>query len=399
MKLLRLNQESNMDLLPDYLWDGKNPELKPKMVVSIRQGRIKQVGPQSEYLHSGTQQFHLPNLTLLPALIDVHVHLALDGHDFEASLSRWQDNHAMAELIKKELETTLEYGITVIRDGSDKAGWNLQAKNWVKNGYCLGPRIVATGKAIHKKGYYGSFLGPPITTPADWPEILEDLIAAGSDQIKVIVSGLVTFRQWGEVGPLQFTLEELQALVKEAHKRGLKVMAHANSDAGVRQAVEAGADTIEHGYFVSEETLKRMAERETFWAPTVAAVANRLQSPKNDQYSPEERDIIKGTYELQIKKIARAHELGVRLIIGTDAGAPGVYHGLSYMDELSFFSQAGLRAYSILQAATNTAAMALGLETELGSVEPGKMPYLIAVAGNPLEDINALRRLEMVFYI
>lgn len=399
MKLLRLNRESNMDLLPDYLWDGKSPELKPKMVVSIRQGRIKQVVPQSEYLPSGAQQFHLPNLTLLPALIDVHVHLALDGHDFNASLSRWQDTQAMTELIKKQLETTLEHGIAAIRDGSDRAGWNLQAKTWVNKEYCLGPRIVATGKAIHKKGYYGSFLGPPITTPANWRGILEDLIAAGSDQIKVIVSGLVTFRQWGEVGPLQFTLEELQALVKEAHKKGLKVMAHVNSDAGVRQAVEAGADSIEHGYFVSEETLKRMADRGIFWAPTVAAVANRLYTSKKDEYSREEQDMIKRTYELQIKKIARAHELGVRLILGTDAGAPGVYHGLSYMDELSFFRLAGLPAYAILQAATNTAAMALSLEAELGSIEPGKMPYLIAVAGNPLEDINALRRLEMVVYI
>ncbi|MGB9662400.1 MAG: amidohydrolase family protein [Moorellaceae bacterium] len=399
MKLLRVTPQTSMDLLADNLWDGKSPQLKSKMVVCIRQGLISKVIPQSDYVPSGAQQFHLPHLTLLPALIDAHVHLALDGEDFKTALNRWQDPLAMEELIKQELETTLEHGIAVIRDGSDRAGWNLRAKNWIKEGYCSGPRIVATGQGIHKKGYYGSFLGPPIATPVNWSEIVDRLWAAGSDQIKVIVSGLVTFRKWGEVGPLQFTLEELQELVNQAHRRGLKVMAHVNSEAGVRLAVEAGVDTLEHGYFLSEETLKRMADKGIFWSPTVAAVANRLFTSKREEYSPEEQDLIRRTYERQLEQIARAHELGVRLIVGTDAGAPGVYHGRSYMDELTYFLKAGLPARAILEAATATGAAALGLESELGSIEAGKKPYFIAVGGDPLQDIHVLSQLEMVIYV
>ncbi|MGI9952974.1 amidohydrolase family protein [Moorellaceae bacterium AZ2] len=396
MKLLRLTPEASLDLLPGYLWDGESSELRSQMVVCLRRGRIDRIVPRASYSPTGSQQLYLPHLTLLPGLVDAHVHLALDGLDFKASLARWQDPLAMVQGIKKELEATLEHGIVAIRDGGDAAGWNLWARDRAPQGEGPAPRIVATGRAVHKKGYYGSFLGPPLTPPFDWQRIVKDLAAAGSDQIKVIVSGLVTFKNWGEVGPLQFGLHELQPLVQATHDQGLKVMAHANSDTAVRQAVEAGVDSVEHGYFVSDETLQRMAERGTFWTPTVAAVANRLKVAKAQEYGPREQDIIKRTVELQLKKIARAHESGVRLVIGTDAGAPGVYHGRGYWDELSFFTSAGIPARAVLHAATIVGARALGLESELGSIAPGKLPYLIAVAGNPLEDVSALRRLEVV---
>ncbi|MBE3581105.1 MAG: amidohydrolase family protein [Thermoanaerobacteraceae bacterium] len=395
MKVLRLTPQTSLDLLPDYLWDGESPTLSSRMVVCLRQGRIDRVVPRASYSPDGSQQLYLPHLTLLPGLVDAHVHLALDGLDFKAAVARWQDPEAMIHCIKKELEANLEHGILAIRDGGDASGWNLWARDRAPHEGPV-PRIVATGRAVHKKGFYGSFLGPPLTPPFDWQRTVKDLTAGGSDQIKVIVSGLVTFKNWGEVGPVQFDFNELRLLVEAAHGRGLKVMAHANSDGAVRQAVEAGVDSVEHGYFVSDETLHKMAERGTYWAPTVAAVANRLQVAKAREYNPREQDIIRRTVELQLKKIAHAHKTGVRLIVGTDAGAPGVYHGRSYGDELSFFLAAGIPSRAVLRAATSIGAGALGLESELGSITPGKLPYLIAIAGNPLEDLSALQRLEVV---
>lgn len=399
MKILRLDRQANLDLLADYLWDGESPILHSQMALLIRRGRIEKILHQSEYQPSGAQQFRLPNLTLMPGLIDTHVHLALDGQDFRSSLNRWSDSQAMTFVIKKELGLFLENGVIAIRDGSDGAGWNLEAKKWVEQQHFPGPHIVATGKAFRKKGYYGSFLGPGLTEEEDWKKLLSDLADQGCDQVKIIVSGLITFRRWGEVGPLQFTDDELRHLVREAHSLGLKVMAHANSDAAILQALEAGVDSIEHGYFASEDTLKRMADNGTFWAPTVAAVANRLSTCKAEEYSPQERDIIKRTYEHQIQKIAKAYELGVRLVVGTDAGAPGVYHGQSYIDELSFFRLAGLPTVAILKAATSTGAQLLGLEDRLGSISRGKQPCFIAVPGNPLADLNVLQKLEMVIYL
>ncbi|HBT46601.1 MAG TPA: amidohydrolase [Peptococcaceae bacterium] len=398
MKVLRLTPQTRLDLFPGYLWDGESPALTSDMVVCLRQGRIDRIIPQASYRPDGSQQLYLPQLTLLPGLVDAHVHLALDGLDFKTSVDRWQDPEAMSRCIKKQLEAFLEHGVLAIRDGGDASGWNLWARDRAPLEGPV-PRIVATGRALHKKGFYGSFLGPPLTPPYDWEGTVKGLAAAGSDQIKVIVSGLVTFRHWGEVGPVQFDVNELRPLVEAAHERGLKVMAHANSDGAVRQAVLAGVDSVEHGYFVSDETLELMAERGTYWAPTVAAVANRLKVGRGREYNPRERDIIKGTVELQLKKIAHAHERGVRLIIGTDAGAPGVYHGRSYEDELSFFLAAGLPPLAVLRAATSVGAGALGLASELGSIAPGKLPYLIAVAGNPLEDPSALQRLEAVILL
>ncbi|SMB92366.1 Imidazolonepropionase [Thermanaeromonas toyohensis ToBE] len=399
MKILRLDHQTNLDLLVDYLWDGESPVLHSQMALLIRRGQIEKIVHQSEYQPSGAQQFRLPNLTLLPGLIDAHVHLALDGQDFRTSLNRWPDARAMASVIKKELGLFLEYGITAIRDGSDGAGWNLEAKKWVEQAHYPGPRIVATGKAFRKKGYYGSFLGPGLTGQEDWKRLLNDMVEQGCEQVKIIVSGLITFRKWGEVGPLQFSTDELRYLVKEAHSLGLKVMAHANSDAAIVQALEAGVDSIEHGYFASKETLKRMADNGTFWVPTIAAVVNRLNTSKAEEYSPQEQDIIKRTYEDQLQKIAQAHELGVRLVVGTDAGAPGVYHGQSFLDELAFFRSAGLPTLAILKAATSTGAQVLGLEAELGTITRGKLPYFIAVPGNPLADLDILQKLEMVIYL
>ena len=142
-----------------------------------------------------------------------------------------------------------------------------------------------------------------------------------------------------------------------------------------------------------------MADKGTFWVPTVAAVANRLNTSKAEEYTPQEQDIIKRTYEYQLQKIAQAYNLGVRLVVGTDAGAPGVYHGQSFLDELAFFRLAGLPTLAILKAATSTGAQVLGLEAELGTITRGKLPYFIAVPGNPLADLDILQKLEMVIYL
>ncbi|MDN5360959.1 MAG: hypothetical protein PWP70_6 [Moorella sp. (in: firmicutes)] len=398
MKLFHIGPGTDLDLLADNLWDGRQGDCQRQVVISIRRGRIAAVQPRGiDSTGAGAQQMRLEGLTVLPGLIDAHVHLALDGIDFQASLDRWQDPAAREKALGEALRSSLDHGLVAIRDGSDGEALNLLAREGVRTGKYPGPRVVATGMAITKKGRYGSFLGPGTTDAASVKGLIAGLVHRGVDQIKVVVSGLVTFHLYGEVGKLEFTAAELAEIVKVAHDAGRPVMAHVNSAAGVDLALAAGVDSLEHGYFLTPAQLEVMAAQGTYWVPTVAAIANRLHSAKREVYPEKEIDIIRRTAVAQQEMIARAHHLGVQLVVGTDAGAPGVYHGESYLDELMYWYRAGVPAAAILRAATVTAAAALGLKGELGQVSPGYRPCLIAVRGNPLEDLQVLGRPEMVF--
>ncbi|GEA15625.1 amidohydrolase [Moorella sp. E308F] len=398
MKLVYINPETDLDLLAGSLWDGQSEECRQHVVISIRRGRIAAVQSQEMAVtEKNVRQLNLPGLMVLPGLIDAHVHLALDGIDFQASLARWQDPPARESALARALRASLEHGLVAIRDGGDRECLNLQAREWVRTGKYPGPRVVATGMAVTKKGKYGSFLGPGITDPASIRELIAGLVNRDVDQVKVVVSGLVTFRRYGEVGSLEFDAAELVTAVKEAHASGRPVMAHVNSAPGVDLALAAGVDSIEHGYFLTTAQLETMAARGTYWVPTVAAIANRLSTTVKKFYPEREKEIIQRTRESQQQMIARAYQLGVKLVVGTDAGAPGVYHGESYVDELLYWHQAGVPAAAVLRAATVTAAAALGLGGELGQVKPGYRPCLIAVRGNPLEDLKVLAQPEMVF--
>lgn len=398
MKLFHINPETNLDLLVDNLWDGRHEGYRQKVVINIRRGRIAAIRPREmEGTVSVIQQMRLTGLTVLPGLIDAHVHLALDGIDFQASLKRWQDPLLREEVLARALRVSLEHGLVAIRDGGDREGLNLQAREWVRTGKHPGPRVVATGMAVTKKGRYGSFLGPGTTDPASIRELVTSLVNRDVDQVKVVVSGLVTFHSYGEVGSLEFNIAELSETVKTAHAAGRPVMAHVNSAPGLDLALAAGVDSIEHGYFLTAAQLEVMAARGAYWVPTVAAVANRLHTTKRTAYPEREIDIIRRTQETQQEMVALAHRLGVKLVVGTDAGAPGVYHGESYLDELLYWHRAGIPAAAILRAATVTAAAALGLDGELGQVRPGYRPCLIAVRGDPLEDLKVLAQPEMVF--
>ncbi|OAT80692.1 metal-dependent hydrolase family protein [Desulfotomaculum copahuensis] len=337
----------------------------------------------------------LPGCMLMPGLVDCHVHLALDGRDFNASRERWNDRAGVQELIGANLSAALERGITAVRDGGDLALAGLAARDTVAAGRPPGPLVLASGHALRRRGEYGSFLGPGLT-PAELETAVDRLAGRGVDQIKVLVSGLVSFREYRRVGGPQFSAGELERIVNCAHSRGLKVMAHASGDEAVRLAVEAGADSIEHGYFVRRETLVQMAARGIPWVPTVVPVACQLQEGFCAQYSPAEKEVIRQTYRRQLQQIGLARQLGVMLGVGTDAGAGGVPHGRGYLDELLLYREAGLTPPETLLAATVNGAAILGAENVPGTIAPGKPARLIAVRGDPWRDTGALADVRYV---
>lgn len=396
MNFYKIFAKDKLIIKAKALWDGVSDTLTNKSVI-IADGRIREV---TDYIESvqGYKELSLSDLTLLPGLIDCHVHLAFDSQNLQETIKEWsQTPSATYARIKKWMTDSLRYGVTAVRDGGDLMQFGLSARNMQATGEIMGPKVVATGSAIYRKGKYGNFLGPGINTFEDAKEQIDQLIEKQVNQIKLVLSGLVSFKEYGVVGKPQFVLEELDPIVKYAHSRGMRIMAHASSDEAVALCVKAGVDSVEHGYFVSSESLKKMADSNTAWVPTIAPLGN-LVKLNHLPYPGAKLEVIKRTYEEHLISINKAFQLGVNLGIGTDAGANQVYHGASYHDELNFYLDAGLQPFQVLTSATINSAKIIGMEA-MGKIKPGYIPTLIAVRGNPLQDLKALEKVEVVFFI
>jgi len=395
MKIITVKKERELLLIPDAIIDVTGGDVLRNKALLISKGRIKELfSLDAAYRLAEREKIEsisLAGITLMPGLIDCHVHFALDGVDFHQALERWDNEVLLNAQVSKAAANFLSYGVTTVRDGGDKECIGLRVRDSIKKGNFPGPLVNASGYVLRKDGYYGTFLGAGIKSIDEGKEQIKELSDLGVDQIKIAVSGIVSFHKFGKVGPVQFTLEELSALVQESHDRGLKVMAHASSDQAVRISVLAGVDSIEHGYFISESTLELMAKKKTAWVPTVVPLALLTEEPQRKLRAPEEIEILEKTYRPHLDMIKKAQTMGVLLGIGTDAGAIGVEHGASYYHEVRLFHQAGLSNLSCLQAATCQAAKIAGREGELGEITPGKIPRLTGFMGNPLNNLTVLK--------
>ncbi len=417
MRIIGLTPDRHLAIKAGTLFDGTETPVRENITLYIEKQKIRELSPAPVSLNfpvetTGRLSNHAPNnssterqdqyewidlshCTLLPGLIDCHVHMALDGRDFHRSLDRWNDPSALEKQVAKELSATLRQGILAVRDGGDLKGIGLSFRDEAAKDGLTGPLIKSTGWAISKKGKYGSFLGPGYTSE-ELSGAVKKLAAAGADQIKVLVSGVVSFKQYNKVGELQFTEQELSLIVRLAREAGLKVMAHASSDEAVNLAVKAGVDSIEHGYFISKDSLETMAEAGTAWIPTLAPVANQVKGERRNNYTSEQIEIIEKTYRRQQEMLAVAAAMGVLLGVGTDAGATGVQHGTGYLEELMLYREAGLSEDTILTAATAKGAAISGFNN-IGRIKPGLPACIIAVKGNPLEALNCLKNIEYLF--
>ncbi len=281
-------------------------------------------------------------LLKFPLPVDTHVHLSLGGDPLE---------NARKHLVA---------GVAVVRDAGDRDGLLDEVA------LPLSLQIVRTGPAIFKKGAYGAFLGDN----RDF-SLAEKIARTPSSFVKVILTGLVSFDVYGEVGPQQWSFSELSEIVKMANAVGKKVMVHVNSDKACREAVAAGVHSLEHGYFIGFETLAMMAEKGIYWAPTVAAMANQSRDP-DGRFSAAQLAIIERNYKKHMEMIQFAHENGVKLTIGTDSGSYNVPHGSSFLREMEIFAEAGIPIAEVWRIATSNGWELLGLQGDaLLELNPG----------------------------
>lgn len=379
---------------------GGNPLIDP--VVVIEGNRIIDIdsGPLPEELEG--EIIDLGTRTLMPGMIDVHLHLfGVRGYSPAEYVINPHDFRVLR--VAEDCAKLLNAGFTFVRDcGSTIA---LSAARAVREGVIPGPDIYASGKIITQTGGHGDSHYLPVQTVRDDPNSLarladgpdecvkatREMIRLGADFIKIATSGGVGSEKTHPLDE-RFTVEEVRAICDEAHRAGRRVASHAQGAPGVKNALRGGVDTIEHGYFIDEECISMMLERGTYFVPTLALIEVFKASVQNPLDMPpwrlrKQRECI----DAMETSFRRAYEAGITMCTGPDYfGAPMRAHG-DNADEPITMVKYGMSPRDAICAATKNGAECLGIEGDYGTVEIGKVADIVGIHGNPLEDISLLK--------
>jgi imidazolonepropionase-like amidohydrolase len=384
-------------LQPDRVFDGET--MHAGWTVIVRNDRIEAAGPALSP-PAGAQRIALPGATLLPGLIEGHSHLLL--HPYNET--PWNDQVLREPLAYRvaravnHARATLMAGVTTVRDlGAEGAGYaDVGLKRAIDEGIVPGPRMLVAGPAMVALGSYAPRgFAPEWSMPQGAEEasgldgvmrVARDQIARGADFIKVYAD--YRYGPNGEAAPT-FTLEELRRIVDVARSSGRPVVAHASTPEGMRRAIEAGIETIEHGDGGTAEIWRLMVERKVGFCPTLAA------GDAITQYAGWKKGVDPEPARITAKRASfkAALEAGVTMCFGGDVG---VYAHGDNVRELELMTTYGMRPIAALRSATSVNARLFHLETRVGAVRPGLLADLVAVEGDPSADISALRRVALV---
>ena len=389
-----------------HMLDPAAGKLLGESTVVVRDGRIEAVHAGTES-PQGARIIELGDQTCLPGLIDAHTHLTSETSPTGyTDQFRWNTADYALRTTVYARRTQLA-GFTTVRNLGDNANESIALRNAIDAGVVPGPRIFTAGVAIGSTGghadptdgYRQDLAGNPgpkdgiIDSPADAWKAVRQHYKEGVDLIKIMPSGGVLDESASADNP-QMTLEEIKAVVAAAHDYGFTVAAHAHGAEAIRRAVLGGVDSIEHGTFMDDADMKLMKEHGTWYVPTIIAGKYVEQmAAKPGYYPPQVARKAKEVGPIIQATAGRAYRAGVKIAFGTDAS---VYPHGQNAKEFEYMVQAGMPPMYVIQAATTHAAELLHKPDELGQVQPGRRADVIAVPGNPREDITALQRVSFV---
>jgi imidazolonepropionase-like amidohydrolase len=387
---------------PGRLLDVRTGELRTNQAIVVEGEKIVQVGPATEVkAAAGDATIDLPEATLLPGLIDAHTHLTFDlnslGYQGLGISTAREALHGA-----RNARRTLEAGFTTVRNVGAFDYSDIALRDAINDGDVIGPRILASGPAL---GITGGHCDENLLPPAfhlqgggvaDGVEAVQhkvrEVIKYGADVIKICATGGV-LSKGDDPNASQYTLEEMKAIVADAHRLGRKVAAHAHGAEGVRWASEAGVDSVEHGHLMDDAAIATLKKNGTYLVPTLFLTEYMQQNmERNDvpEFSKQKMRWIASAAQQNVKK---AFDAGVKVAFGTDAA---VYpHGLN-AGEFHVYVKLGMTPLAAIQTATINAADLLGWTKQVGTLEPGKWADMVAVDGDPTKDVTILERVKFV---
>lgn len=388
--------------------DGVSDTVRTTVTVTVEGDRI--VGISSGYATPapGDTVIDLRSATLMPGLMDMHVHISSEQSGAAGYAERFYLNPAdMALRASTYASKTLLAGFTSVRDCGAGNKLNLAMRDAVAKGWVTGPRIIAAGGVTTTGGHGDSTnglatelqqaLAPRLPGTADGADEMRAAVRQrykdGADFIKISATGGVLSLARSGQAPL-FTDDELAAVVLTARDYGMKVAAHAHGTEGMLRAVRAGVHSIEHGTYMSDEVMAAMKERGTYYVPTISAGKFVAEKAMIDGYFPEVVRPKAAEIGPQIQDtFSRAYKAGVKIAFGTDQGvAP---HGDNAL-EFVYMVEAGMPPMAAIRSATIEGARLIGMDEDLGTIETGKLADLVAVPGDPLADIRQMTRVSFV---
>jgi imidazolonepropionase-like amidohydrolase len=374
------------------LLDGTGAPAVPDAALLLSGGRIAYAGPAAGLPEgaAGTPSLDFPGTTLLPGLVDVHVHLvASGGPDLAADVPRTEAERALAAVVNARRQ--LDQGVTLVRDLGAPGAEAVLVGRAVEAGTIAGPRVLAAGPAVTMTGGHIAYIGRVTDGVDAMRAAVRANLALGAGCIKVVATGGVLTMG---IDPREaaYTQPELEALVSEAHRLGLTVAAHAIGEGGVVAALRAGVDSIEHGMFLDDASIELFGATGARYTPTFSAPHGILGGPSVPGWI---KDRARPAADAQVASFQAAFRAGVRVVAGTDAGTPDNPHG-GVAREVAFMVDAGLDILTAVKAATGEAADLLGVP-DRGALRSGAQADVLVASGDAAADITALQRPVAVF--
>jgi imidazolonepropionase-like amidohydrolase len=384
-----------------HLLDVRSGRVIDHPQVVITDGRITAVGKTGDEVPAGATRVDLPGLTLLPGLIDMHVHLTSDPRYGGYSYLEFTDNFWTVVGVANA-KRTLEAGFTTVRNVGSSNYDDVALKQGIEKGYVLGPRIVPATYAIGATGGHcdTTELPPSVSVPspqvANGPDELRAAVRTmrkhGAEVIKFCGTGGV-FSKTDSAGGEQYSLAEMQALVEEAHRLGMRVAVHAHGAEGIKDALRAGVDTIEHASLADDEAFALARAHGAWFSMDIYDDDYIMAEGARNGMFQESLDKERQLGLRQRQTFRAAVKAGVKMVFGTDAG---VYPHGDNARQFATMVEWGMTPLQAIQAATVNAAEALDRAADVGTIEPGRYGDLVGVAGDPLHDVRTLQSVPFV---